>query len=769
MNRRFYHILFPLLLIAASCTDQIPIDVDELAGEKIVVGITTSPLDISVSGNATRAQHIQDAEEVEWLIPKLKDGLDITYGKINEDGSHGNEEVAILKLKESDGNDPFDKDPITGWAKYSFKYKEGDNKDKDAVWYGNGEHYFEGMFIPEALRNRTGVLDDQSKSENYEMLEHYLAMPANTQIHATVGRVKLPFHHRLSRVIAYILIDPAMSTDPNDPVTLKGFKMDSNGQPTATEDPATTSIRFCNVETLTGVSDLAPQWTKVRKVIPHFEGEEGSEVQAVDGSFETKDANLYMFYDDNTQEYIFPTMPEWTTYYNKYKNASDAELTSAKVTRTNYGKVPVYDLLVRPTYSDKKSVMYDEKNADSQPLTDAEKTALVSKKNKIEFELTLSNGLIYTKEFEFDLNANEQTVVYLRISRESVDYNATGTQIWNKKESVDDWYGVDNRGDHSLSKVGSSWQRAYVFGSTVSEDDVTDGGYYNESTGDNDGIVGQYVTASTWIDNFSQAFEGGKNHGDYFVLTGNITIDARKLPDNFVFTGHLDARGHTITLTNTGESWTDYLEAKTEEQLNGTVYSDKNGTEFTLPDLYEKTDVVPATYYTADEAAAWNAEHADEIAAGTASAKQEGDIKTQEIPAHYDEISPKPAVYQVKTGTYYTRTGEEPNYTYTEYVLPTLYYAVHHTSGTTLFAGLNGKYSAVDGVANVHNGVPYTDGTTGWRAEVMNLTVAGLLFSDDVYSGSRNGYDVTKVSGNVQNCSDSNGKVPNHTPALFKY
>ena len=66
MNRRFYHILFPLLLIAASCTDQIPIDVDELAGEKIVVGITTSPLDISVSGNATRAQHIQDAEEVEW-------------------------------------------------------------------------------------------------------------------------------------------------------------------------------------------------------------------------------------------------------------------------------------------------------------------------------------------------------------------------------------------------------------------------------------------------------------------------------------------------------------------------------------------------------------------------------------------------------------------------------------------------------------------------------------------------------------------------------
>lgn len=833
--KRVLYIIYILLAITACSDHEWEEGGSDIASNKIEVGVTTSPLDITVSEAPTRAKQVRDAEEVEWLIPPLKAGLDITYGKVSDDPTKRNERVAILTLlPAAEGSaDEYLKDPVTDWAVYSFKYKDD---GKDAIWYDNGEHYFEGMFVPENLRygpeagtdrgelisvNTTSapnITTDQSNETNYLNLAHYLAMPANTKIHATIGRVKLPFYHRLSRVIAYILIDPDMSPDPTHPVTLKGYEKDAQGN----DNPSTTSLRFCNVEVLTGVHDtknaqdyhvLTPRWNSIRKVIPHFEAEEGSMVQNATGNFVEKDADFYMFYDDNTQEYIFPTMEKWATYYSNYKTATDEQLKTAKVTRTKYGKVPVYDLIVRPTYTAENSVMYDEHNARDQELSASDKTALVEKKNKIDFELTLSNGLIYTKEFVFDLNANEQTVVYLRISRESVNYNASGSDVWIKKDNNDDWYGVDNQLGHSLSKAGSTWQRAYTYSSTVdkaagditspSTDKVTDGGFYNEETNGEDGTVGQYVTLNTWIKKFAQAYEGGACHGDYFILSTDIIIDAKSLPDNFVFTGHLDARGHKITLQNAGASWVEYV-ATTDYSIQS-LYSDQNGTVYTLPMLYTKThhdanydentefitiggidykketlthNVEVSHNATQEDVNDGLAENVDDKVIDIPESYEPNDKseKKQEAYDEYNEVSPSPALADVMAaaeGTYFILNDTE----YDPFTKPTtLYKKVDHTSGSALFAGLNGKYDADEGVANVHTEggfmVPYTNGTTGWRAEVMNLEVGGKLFADDVYTSdaaTRTGYNVSKVSGNVQNCKDTQGKVPNHTPALFRY
>ena len=84
---------------------------------------------------------------------------------------------------------------------------------------------------------------------------------------------------------------------------------------------------------------------------------------------------------------------------------------------------------------------------------------------------------------------------------------------------------------------------------------------------------------------------------------------------------------------------------------------------------------------------------------------------------------------------------------------------------------LNSNYAGV-WEANVHQEtntttgktywLPWTDGVTGWRAEVMNLTVKGAkLFQDGA-----------TITGNVQNCKDGTlgtDKVTDHVPALPQY
>ena len=716
-----------MALALSGCSETLPVDNEQPANSNYIeVGVETSGL-IATSEEEplsdTRAAAAQDAETVSWLVQPLKQGLDITYGKV---GDVSTEKVAILKLESDDTEDGYKKDPDSQLAVYSFNYKSTNTK---ALWYGNGLHYFRGVHVPTRIRYdsdaselENDITTDQSDDTatgtdnqlgNYILLSHYLGMPANTRISATVERIKLPFRHRLAHVMAYIIIDPSLNT------TIKGYKKDASGNSIENEDPKTSSIKFCNVEVLAGVKgeNLTPQWKQVRKVIPHFWGEEASLVVYKSG-----------------KETVYPK----SSKYESIKAAGGAGYTAE-----TYTNVPIYDLIVRPTYTSTSTVMYDEENYDTQL------SALAANYNQIDFLISLENGLTYEKSFIFDLDANYETVVYLHITREGVDYNDSGAALWEETKTTDEWYGVDNKNGNTLSQAGSSWQRAYTRrkDSYINDggDKVTDGGYYDEGTTGEDDATGQYLSEATWIKYFSEAYEGGAHHGDYFNLSLDITIDARSLPDNFVFTGHLDGFGddgkkyYTLTLTNTNTPWKEYVETTNYSltELYDTKptekYSNAETTPFSLPELYTKTD--------------------------------------------HEEVYCKatPSVSDVMTGTtqYYTRSGSAEPYTYTIYERPAkLYTFVQHTSGTALFAGLNGIYETnqergqTPWEANVHKEgsywLPYKEATSGWRAEVMNLTVKGAkLFKEGAV-----------ITGNVDNCkdgADGTDIVPDHIPALPKY
>lgn len=840
-----------MALALSGCSETLPVDNEQPANSNYIeVGVETSGL-IATSEEEplsdTRAAAAQDAETVSWLVQPLKQGLDITYGRVGDDST---EKVAILKLESNGTEDGYKKDPDSQLAVYSFNYKSTNEK---ALWYGNGLHYFRGVHVPMRLRyvsdaselendrtdsnygtitKVTGLTTDQSDDTatgtdnqlgNYILLSHYLGMPANTRISATVERIKLPFRHRLAHVMAYIIIDPSLNT------TIKGYKKDASGNSINKEDPKTSSIKFCNVEVLAGVKgeNLTPQWEQVRKVIPHFSGEEASLVVYKSG-----------------KETVYPK----SSKYESIKAAGGAGYTAE-----TYTNVPIYDLIVRPTYTSTSTVMYDEENYATQL------SALAANYNQIDFLISLENGLTYEKSFIFDLDANYETVVYLHITREGVDYNDSGAALWEETKTTDEWYGVDNKNGHTLSQAGSSWQRAYTRrkDSYINDggDKVTDGGYYDEGTNDEDDATGQYLSEATWIKYFSEAYEGGAHHGDYFNLSLDITIDARSLPDNFVFTGHLDGFGddgkkyYTLTLTNTNKPWKEYVETTDYSLANlyatkpTEKYSNDETTQFSLPSpLYTKThheavyyqaseltevdgktyvtstltyhEAVEAVKYTAGDLVTINGQTYDKNTVrknddetyslyespdeGQNKKAKVGDVKepAQEdyyevtdnsieattekvkIPAYDTWHEATPTIAQVMEGTtqYYTRSGEAESYKYIEYVKPEkLYKIVQRTSGSALFAGLKGNYDTKQETetnytgsweANVHKEgsywLPYKEATSGWRAEVMNLTVKeAKLFTNDAV-----------ITGNVDNCkdgADGTDIVPDHIPALPKY
>lgn len=804
----------------------------------------------TASSRATAGIPSVDAETVPWLLGPLFGGLDITYGA---KGAPETEKVAILRLLKKDENsadisagnikysDYADGPNGEKIAEYSFRYREAGGSEGDyAKWYDNGIHFFQGVYVPEKLRYTYGseVLEnvnspadgkapslklDQSEdvvdnaNANYTLLERYLGMPADAQISATVGRVKLPFRHRLARVLAYVLIDPTMGAD----VTINGYNLETNGR----DNAATSDIRFCNVEVLAGVeekedvtsghAELTPKWDKSRKVIPHFVAERTS----LNSLEEELDAdNFIMFYNTEQKTYIFPANDDawlaardaWNSAYSRALSAyqSDDPRLEAKAAeaadaesgykRTLYGKVPCYDLIVRPTYITPEMVMYDEEGV----ANDAKRTELANKTNNIDFEITLNNGLKYDKEFTFDLDANYQTIVYLRINRESINYNSSGAEVWKETADNDGYYGVNNQNGNTLSYAGSSWQRAYRFSSR--DVDITDGHYYGKDDTTDDNAVQdddampwypQYVSQDKWTEMFAEAYldpatgKKGLHHGDYFILDADITIDAKKLPDNFIFTGHLDGQDHTITVINAGQSWsednysydpTTNYDASPIYVMNGEEY-----TKFQLPQLYTYT---PAVYYTPEEAATINAEHFIDDKDG----HQPGDgdyqvtypddyvpvtSSTVKVPEFYTLVSPSLA--EVKNGStaYYTKNADD---TYSLYAVPATFYEyvnhpIPHTSGSTLFAGLNGAYAAAVGEANVHleKGilVPYIDAVskTGWRAEVISTKIAGAdMFPAEAIDADGN-YDVSKVSGYIYNCWKGSVKIKPHTPSLPKY
>ena len=589
MTLRHYIFLLPIVALSA-CADDVlqsawDIPADSSDDIRVGCGFYTGSDELSVESRATSGLgDVSPAEQLEWLRQPLFDGFEITYFRTPATGSSpSTKRMAKLQLvKKSGSANEYETvtEEVNGTlktlAKYNFKEIDSDGTvtDKNAKWFDNGKHTFQGIYAPDAILKygqskvpSATLTSDQSAEgdgTNYTSLTQYSAMPNDQVINATVQRVLLPFQHRLARVFAYILIDPEMKG-----VTLEGYNYSKAEDGTVTpDDPTTTSLRFENVKVLeyvekkqnatTKLFDYTPHWAEARKVIPHFRAELGS----INVKGENLNDDFILFKKTSTDEFVTcDDTVKWKAAYNSYnekwkeyvkshpiseefsedkqkKAAKDYAEAQSGYIMTNYGKVPVYDIIVRPTYDKDTDIMYDE--------VDPTNTT-----NSIDFTLKLSNGLEYEKRFKFDLNPNQMTVVYLRINREQIDYNTSGAEKWISNAFDDGYYGVNNENGNRLSLAGGSWQRAYRNSKGSGPDNITDGSGYDEDkeedhiTGEN----GQYISDEKWIARFFEAKEGGSHHGDYFILDNDITIPASSIPTDFVFTGHLDGRGHTITIS----------------------------------------------------------------------------------------------------------------------------------------------------------------------------------------------------------------------------
>lgn len=510
MNRKMrylYATLVLLLFTACSIKD----DMISSADNDQIIHVGGVNADDLLSTAAT-TRGIADDDKLSWLKDGLMQGMNILYFK------NDTEQHAVLKL-ETDGS-------------FSLKTKEGQH----CTWLGNGDHVFEGVYAPSELKQK-------KQTQTYGDLVHYTAIPPSQKIAATIGSITIPLKHRLARVQAYVLIDNSMKTK------LKGYDA-------ANHNGENTMLRFCNVKTLDYVNEAGnPVWKTERKAIPNYLGELGSIVEDNIVAWES----FRTYKEKSTGKLYFPTDGEWKVAHQAYETEGKGE--SSGYICTDYGKVPSYDIIVRPTYTvptTGTNVMYDE----------ADQT--VSETNQIDFELMLDNDLEYEKHFTFDLNANDETVVFLRVSPERIDYNSAGSRLWKETSYGDSYYGVNNQNGNSLSLAGNSWQRAFT-NDTISLG-VTDGHYYDA---DSENDSAQYVSSERWIDLLSKATQGGVHHGQYFILHNDITIDVTKFPEGFVFTGHLDALDHTITLIGVTESrnWLfgDMAEGWDAEVLNAKI------------------------------------------------------------------------------------------------------------------------------------------------------------------------------------------------------
>ena len=501
----------------ASCQDNtIETEYPHDASLDIKVGsIDCGSADAVVVENITKSattRASQKAEDVEWLKDPLLKGIDVSYYLRSDENK--NTSTAVLKLLP-------ETDQVAGDStKYSFNYKDekGQETQKPAQWKGNAGHVFHGFYIPEGISN--GEIGNQSESEisnepnaesYYDKLWRYLSMPPNHEIMATVGYVRLPFRHRLSRVLAYVLIDPDLKTSIKDDI-----------------------ISFENVKVLQKVKGTTPKWTTARKVVPHSMGTSGS----VNKKLEQTDENFLVFRNTTSNTFVYPTDDAWANVKAAYDNNKE----NSGYEEINYGKVPCFDIIVRPTYTSSALVMYDE---DMSNGMNAAKYA--DETNSIDFVVDLVNGLSYNKTFKFDLDANYQTAVFLRISREKVDYQTMGSELWQQYEATDGYYGVDNDLNHRLSLAGGSWQRAYRNSSF--DPGITDGDFYKEQYVDSTKWIGMFKNAVMPTDTIKANILNDNHWGDYFVLDNDITINTSNLPSDFIFTGHLDGRGHTIVLT----------------------------------------------------------------------------------------------------------------------------------------------------------------------------------------------------------------------------
>lgn len=650
-----------------------------LAGTPINVSAFAEELEVSIESRSIASRAVEEnftsirAEKVEWLEGALKNGLDITYsnmkeitenGKVKEVRDKANERVAILTWT---GDEEGTGDNARG--KYTFIY-EGSTTNEPAKWNDNGLHYFEGQYVPAEIRDKdasgntksipadltSDQHDDQGEIGNYTLLSHYIGMPPSWKTSATIDQVRLPFKHRLGRVLAYVLIDESLKTK------LRGYTdavRDNEGKLTTKDNPSDTYFYFNDVKVLdhvevgsktvhgTTVPTLTPIWKggydgeygtnkdqekPARRVVPHFYDEAIKSVNkngvVVDGVTDADANSKFIVYENvKDEKRTYPRDSGWKAIHQNYRAKGEVEgdnaMTEAQVNKADeesgyrryvYSKVPIYDIIVRPTYNNTyDNVMYDEKgyyksDGTTETADDAKIKKLYDQNNSILFELELESGLQYSKKFTFDLNANQQTVVYLTIDRAGISYDESSYETWNATSGSDGYYGVDNGEDkitHNLSEVGSSWQRAIRNSDTTNG--VTDGNLYDDDRV-NDGSTGrgQYMNPLEWTKEFAKAWaifgddnmtptEHGDRHGYYFMLDNDIEIDMRLIPNDFIFTGHLDGKGHKITLTHT-DATEKYVTANNTSVINNLkkityVNGNTKIEKYNLPVLYELFEI----------------------------------------------------------------------------------------------------------------------------------------------------------------------------------
>ena len=797
-------------LLLTACSEALPPEIDPgeaQPGQAIQVGGVVMPgLSVQVE---TKAQTETPAEQVPWLKKPLADGLDVFYGL--RETFLKDKENAKLRWKESEGTG--------GTGEYTF-YKAG--TETPAQWQGNGSHLFRGVYVPSAVRatgetpptDRLWVKDQSPEATtenptttNYDHLNHYLAMRANLQIAATLGRIQLPYHHRLARVLTVVLIDPELSLEEGKTVTLRGYEL-IDGK----DNPQSTWIRMDQVDVLDYVSSSPaareegavtmwhPRWTTARYVTPHFFGVVGS----LDKEFNELYKDLLVFRDTKTDDLYFPTTDGWdamrNTYlacYDKYKDTYpvQAELEAqikkeTGLTCINYKQAPCYDLILRPTYTSEAMVMYDEAENIDQGDT---RKKLAANKNGITYVVELSNNLRYSERIEIDLDAGYQTVVYLRIDREQVDFNQTVAEEWRMVTEADGYYGVNNQHGDRLSIAGGSWQRAYRMG-TLADAPITDGSEYNEN-GNPDHYQdqkpgkthrdGQYLSEESWKEAFFAATEGGKHHGDYFVLTQDITIDVADIPTDFVFTGHLDGRGHTITLTGTRSSDSGTTGGGTEEggttPGEGGSSSETGSAGSTTPgEGNALNEEGGASSETGGSSAGTGTEGTGTEGSGSTGSTEGpgstggGSTGTGSESGSTGSGSTGGTEGSGSTGGGSTGTGSESGSTGSGSESgstgggSTGSTGGSEAGGTTpgtptpepvryLFDGLNGTYEAEAGTANLHteNGVLVP--LMGYRAELMNVTIKGGHLINPA---------ATTKTGYVVGCSDESKQTLDRNPGL---
>ena len=177
-------------IVMAACSQSdapvtYPDDTDIIHVGSVSAGNMTTRADAEPSGQA--------AETIPWLKEVLASGIDMTYQ--HESGSR----KARLKLEVDGGGNI--RTSEGGITIYSLNTYDSQNNltSVPARWLGNGAHTFQGVYIPDGLR-------EQKAHQEYTDLLHYTAIPPKADIQATVGLITIPLQHRLARVVAYVLI-----------------------------------------------------------------------------------------------------------------------------------------------------------------------------------------------------------------------------------------------------------------------------------------------------------------------------------------------------------------------------------------------------------------------------------------------------------------------------------------------------------------------------------------------------------------------------------